>query len=245
MIRPYKRLAELYDKEEWGKFSIKYINILKDLKNRYNFFTHSILDISCGTGDLINELSREYDVVGSDKSVEMIKIAKRKYPHLTFYVSDMIDLSLENKFDLILSPFDSINYIIKQNNLKKAFKNIYYLLNEKGYFLFDFNTDKLFADKCIGIPIERKAAGINFKQICEYNKETRIAKTTFDFGKGIEEVHIQRAYNDGEINNLLKGAGFEIKYSFDILKNEFVSDNSYKILIFAKKLIDVSTKEKL
>lgn len=237
MIKPYVRLAELYDEEEWGKFSLKYLDILNDLKNRYNFIPNSILDISCGTGDLVNELSKEYEVVGSDRSAEMINVAKKKYPHLLFYISDMVDLSLENKFDLILSPFDSVNYIIKQNNLKRAFKNIYYLLNEKGYFLFDFNTDKLFEDKYSGT-IERNAAGINFKQICEYNKDKRIAKTTFDFGKGINEVHIQKAYNYGEIKNLLKGNGFEIEYSFDIFKNEFVSDNSYKILIFAKKIVD-------
>jgi len=147
MIKPYERLAELYDKEEWGKFSIKYIDILDDLKNKYNFIPNSILDISCGIGDLVNELSKEYKVVGSDRSAEMINIAKKKYPNLKFYVSDMADLSLENKFDLILSPFDSVNYIIRQNNLGRAFKNIYYLLNEDGYFLFDFNTDKLFEDK--------------------------------------------------------------------------------------------------
>jgi len=121
MIKPYERVAVLYDKEEWGKFSLKYLDILNDLKNRYNFIPNSILDISCGTGDLVNELSKEYEVVGSDISAEMINVAKKKYPHLIFYVSDMVDLSLENKFDLILSPFDSVNYIIRQNNLERAF----------------------------------------------------------------------------------------------------------------------------
>jgi len=237
MIKPYERVAVLYDKEEWGKFSLKYLDILNDLKNRYNFIPNSILDISCGTGDLVNELSKEYEVVGSDISAEMINVAKKKYPHLIFYVSDMVDLSLENKFDLILSPFDSVNYIIRQNNLERAFKNIYYLLNEDGYFLFDFNTDKLFEDKHTGT-IVRNAAGIIFKQICEYNRDKRIAKTIFDFGKGINEIHIQKAYNYGEIKYLLKGNGFEIKYSFDIYKNKFVSENSYKILIFAKKIVD-------
>lgn len=235
MIKPYERLAELYYKEEWGKFSIKYIDIINDLKNRYNFIPNSILDISCGTGDLVNELSKEYKVVGSDISAEMINIAKKKYPNLKFYVSDMADLSLENKFDLILSPFDSVNYIIEQDYLERAFRNIYYLLNENGYLLFDFNTDKLFEDKHTGI-IKRNAAGISFKQICEYNKDKRIAKTIFDFGTGIKEVHIQKAYNYDEIKYSLNFNGFEIKYSFDIYKNEFVSDNSYKILIFAKKL---------
>jgi len=68
-----------------------------------------------------------------------------------------------------------------------------------------------------------------------------MAKTIFDFGKGIKEVHIQKAYNYSEIKYSLKGSGFEIKYSFDIFKNEFVNDNSYKILIFAKKIVDNGT----
>ena len=47
-----------------------------------------ILDLGCGTGDLAKEL---YDVgvniVGVDKSKNMIAEALRKYPHIKFYGS--------------------------------------------------------------------------------------------------------------------------------------------------------------
>lgn len=236
MLKPYERLSEVYDKEEWGKFSLKYTEILNNLNVKYNLRLQNILDISCGTGDLLNELSEKYNVIGSDISKEMIHIAKRKYPDIEFYVSDMAELILDIGVDLILSPFDSINYLIGKDHILRAFKNINNLLNENGHFLFDFNTDKLYEDKHNGT-IESKMAGTKFKQICKYDKNERIAKTIFDFGKGTREVHIRKAYNYDEIRELLCENNFSIIFSFDIFKNEIVNADSYKILVLAKKKI--------
>lgn len=232
MKKAYQTLAEYYDEGEWGSFSLKYLEIIQVLKSRFNRTIESILDISCGTGSLIHELSREYEVVGSDISEDMIRVAAEKYPDLTFVVSHMADLKWKSPFDLIISAFDSMNYLTDREHLSKSLRNIKGLLTEKGHFLFDFNTVRFFEDLHHGI-FERNTDNIYFKQICEYDSESKIAKTIFDFGGMNQELHIQKGWQYEDMLGLLRDAGYEVLYSHDMLKMEPVQENSYKILILA------------
>jgi len=48
----------------------------------------SILELGCGTGDLLNSLKPKHGV-GIDFSAKMLNIAKKKYPHLEFRLADI------------------------------------------------------------------------------------------------------------------------------------------------------------
>lgn len=69
----------------------------------------SILEIGCSQGDLIGSLNPAQGV-GIDFSEEMIKIAKVKYPEISFIQSDAHDLQISTKFDIIILS-DLINDI--------------------------------------------------------------------------------------------------------------------------------------
>lgn len=60
-----------------------------------------VLEIGCGTGDLLWSLRPKYGV-GIDASFEMIKRASQKYPKLTFSVMDAEHLNLTETFDYII-----------------------------------------------------------------------------------------------------------------------------------------------
>jgi len=63
----------------------------------------SILEIGCGTGDIIGSFDKaSRGLVGVDISDEMIKIAKDRYSEVKFYVAGFEDMVLERKFDYIL-----------------------------------------------------------------------------------------------------------------------------------------------
>jgi SAM-dependent methyltransferase len=72
-----------------------------------------ILEIGCGTGDLLARLKPSHGV-GVDFSARMVEIAQRKHPDLTFFVGDGEDYDfitgLDGPFDYIVLS-DTIGYL--------------------------------------------------------------------------------------------------------------------------------------
>lgn len=60
-----------------------------------------VLEIGCGTGDLLNAVAPAYGV-GIDFSPAMIEIARKKHPHLKFCVMDGQGFELDETFDFII-----------------------------------------------------------------------------------------------------------------------------------------------
>ena len=102
-----------------------------------------ILDIGCGTGGhLLHLAKRGYEVLGIDKSISMVRVAEEKIRkhelRAEVLVADMLDFNLNEQFDACISMFAVINYIIKTDELIKAFKNVRKHLKKGGLFIFDY-----------------------------------------------------------------------------------------------------------
>ncbi|UCC39552.1 MAG: glycosyltransferase [Candidatus Aminicenantes bacterium] len=78
-----------------------------------------ILEIGCGTGQLLNFLEPKIGV-GIDFSKEMIKIASSKYNRLKFEVADAHDFTISDKFDYIILS----NVVGYFEDVQKVFRNI-------------------------------------------------------------------------------------------------------------------------
>ncbi len=63
-----------------------------------------ILDVGCGTGQLAAEIEQSgAEVVGVDRSPEMIAAARTNFPGVVFEVADAAALSFEAEFDAVFS----------------------------------------------------------------------------------------------------------------------------------------------
>jgi len=63
-----------------------------------------ILDLGCGTGHLTAEIAATgANVIGIDRSPEMISQARRQFPNLKFEVADARHLDFERQFDAVFS----------------------------------------------------------------------------------------------------------------------------------------------
>lgn len=81
----------------------------------------SILDIGCGTGRDLNNLSAfGSDCVGVDYLPEMIDYAKSNYPNLNWHMGDMRSFRLGRTFDAILVLGWVLNYAWTEEDLAKT-----------------------------------------------------------------------------------------------------------------------------
>lgn len=87
---------EQYLKKNWYYY--------QELERFYKFNIpeqSSVLEIGCGIGQLLASLNPSVGV-GIDISEEMIKKARKKFPHLQFFVADAEQLSINQTFDYII-----------------------------------------------------------------------------------------------------------------------------------------------
>ncbi len=233
-MKPYEKLAFLYQ-TDWGDFSLGYLKLIKHIKTKFQFNPKSILDIACGTGNLVSRLQNEgYEVIGSDISPEMIEVAKTIDPSVEFIVCDMSELNIQSTFDLIVCPFDSFNYLIEDEQVDSTITQVHKHLNEGGFFVFDVNTPNLFEKKHHG-SFERESEGTTFKQTARYNPKNKMAITIFEFEGGTKEEHIQRGYTKDEISEKLTSCGFKIKATYEDLDFHKANSKSERVFFVTKK----------
>jgi len=100
----------------------------------------NLLELGCGTGEVIKYFENDFDITGIDISPWMIKEAKKKLSYGNVYEMDMKNFKFNQNFDLIFSVFDSINHLLKKEEWEKTFRNVSKHLNNRGLFIFDINT---------------------------------------------------------------------------------------------------------
>lgn len=92
--------AGLYDAKH-GFVSAKARDLLAQLAPQPG---ERILDLGCGTGTLTSQIAASgSEVVGVDRSPEMIAEARKKFPQLRFEVCDARSLPFSSEFDAVFS----------------------------------------------------------------------------------------------------------------------------------------------
>lgn len=110
----YDKLYSTKDYSAECDYLEKIINQFSDNKNK------NLLDLGCGTGGhSIILAKRGWNVTGIDRSDDMINIAKEKRNSvpIDFRVSDIRDFSSEKKFNVAISMFAVVSYLISNEDL--------------------------------------------------------------------------------------------------------------------------------
>ena len=134
---PYISFAPFYDFLIGDREELPFI---QNLLEQHSAPRASLLELACGTGSLLAGLQQEYDVHGLDRCPDMLSVARRKLPGVSFYDADMVDFQLNHTYDVIICCFNSINHILSFRDWKRMFLCVAQHLNPGGFFLFDINT---------------------------------------------------------------------------------------------------------
>ena len=135
-IKEFTKAAEIYDGGHAGIYEMckdDYPPILKELGGvKFD----DLLDVGCGTGPMIELLSKKYPkkrYVGLDITPKMIEVANAKnLPNATFVVGDSENLPFDDEsFDAVICANSFHHY----PNPQKFFDGVYRVLRKGGHFV--------------------------------------------------------------------------------------------------------------
>ena len=215
-------VAPLYDLLMTGVPYDEWITYLDKLLTLRQIRPRRILDLACGTGNVSERLvERGYAVVGADIAADMIAEAQHKAEMknlpIAYYVQDAAELDLpEDKFQLCLSLFDSLNYILEPERLQLALNRVAAHLDTGGLFIFDMNTEYALKHRFFDQDNLAYDERLRYDWDSEYFDETRRCRVRMRFwyreedgkDRAFEEIHWQYAYRMPEILTMLHHAGF-------------------------------------
>jgi len=119
--------------------------VLEPLKE-YSKQAKKILEIGCGIGMVLANLPERYVVYGLDIERDYIEVCRRRIPRGMFFVCSMHNFKIDEKFDVIFSVNDSINFLKDFAQWRSTFKAVNEHLNRDGLFIFDAYAPKMLRD---------------------------------------------------------------------------------------------------
>ena len=203
-----------------------------------------ILELCCGTGRLTIPIAKDgYSICGVDYTPSMLEQAKMKAIEaelvIDFIEADIRMLDLQEKFDLIFIPFNSIHHLYRNEDLFNALGCVRNHLKAGGIFLLDcFNPNIQYIVEHEKEPIEiaeyttKDGREVLIKQIMRYESKTQINRIEWHYFINSEFDSVQnldmRLFFPQELDSYLEWNGFEILHKFGSFEEEAFCDYSEK-----------------
>lgn len=240
---PYEKFALIYnevmrhvDFENWAEF------ILNSTYTKC--LPKSILDLGCGTGQLLDCFPYSIEKkIGLDSSEQMLEIARINYPQNQYILGDFKNFSLKQKFDLIVCTHDCINYLIEEEDLLAHFFSVKKSLKKNGFYFFDASSETNLVENFDGRIFQETFNEINMTWRNKYYKNTKIIKSELFFvdeesnsHSGYKETHIQKYHTVHFLKDIISRSGLKLlKIGVDYKEWEY-KENCSLINFLIKKL---------
>lgn len=227
----YERYAPLYDASGQVRFALLTHIYLRELLARHPVAGRRALDLACGTGTLALLLANEgWSVTGLDGSAEMLAQAAAKAAgpaaaRARFVQGDMRRADKvvpAASFDLATCTYDSLNYMLGEDDLAACFAAAARALAPGGLYVADMNT-RHFLEHDWGECLVREQDGYVQIERSRFDpgRETNTMLLTGFVGddqggyERFDELHVERAYPPELVGDLLAAAGLRVEAMYD------------------------------
>ena len=249
----YHIFSQFYDNLT---FNVDYKKRADYIQSVLSLFGHEwgiTLDLACGTGSLTVELkSRGVDIYGIDGSYDMLSQAMDKAADMgldiLFLCQQMESLDLYGTIDTCICTLDSLNHITEKAKLQKAFDRVALFMNAGGLFVFDVNT----VYKHRNILADNTFVYDTGDVYCVWQnslKENNIVNIELDLFERDGNIYHrsterfkERAYDIGELREMLESSGFEVLGVFADMTTEPLSETSDRA-VFAARINEAINRE--
>ncbi|MBO9325934.1 MAG: class I SAM-dependent methyltransferase [Roseiflexus sp.] len=250
----YDAYAPIYERTGRDRFGAYLAHLTLTWLRARQVEPRRALDLACGTGGATLALAAAgISTTGVDRSPAMLQIARRRAQDVglavTFVAADMrylenVASAYAGCFELVTCFGDSINYLTDDGDLRRVFGGIQRALSPGGYVVFDVNTEAAFArwDESDLVVFESDDCLV-YNRLA-YNPATRLGigrivwfvrgnNTLWQRG---EEMHIERAWSDAEIQHALADAGLELVARLDVTGRTLAENDLPERLIMVARL---------
>lgn len=236
----YDVLMEEVDYELWADY-------VDELIYRHGGEARSILELACGTGTVAMLLDQwqHYRITATDSSQSMLDRAREKAARagspVRFVQSDCRDLQLNERYDVVLMLFDSLNYLLHRTDIQRTFEQVRKVLRPGGIFVFDFTTPN-YSPRIAGeLDNEIRTTPDHYRYFrsSRYDVENRIHINDFTIRRltgdheqvlwESRETHYQKIYTLEEISELARGSGLHMVAAYDEFDLKPATINSDRI----------------
>ncbi len=208
----YKNFAKIYDRfmshcnyDEWTDY-------VKSKIIEYNPHGKNLLEVGCGTGEIILRLKNLFKCSGLDLSEDMLKIAHKKLKNMNIplFLGDMREFDTGEKYDIVVALFDTVNHLTSLEDLEDFFDSISKNLNPNGILIFDV-VDRKFMDEMFPNSIyydNREDMTIIWELFREDDLDiieaTYFIKSKTGYFEKLEEVYEKRLFSEYEIRTKIE-----------------------------------------
>lgn len=207
---PYTRLSKIYD------FLMRHVdydmwaNYLLSVFGKADRQVENVLDLSCGTGNLMWNLAHHnIKCFGFDYSRQMVALAKARFrksrQQAGLWVGDMSKFQTRTRYDAIFCTYDSINYCLDFAALQQVLRCGADALQPGGLFVFDVSTLRNSKRYFRNYFDENGNSDFNYSRKSYFLRSQKLQVNEFLMtfadipGKSFVEVHRQRIYSLKEV----------------------------------------------
>lgn len=242
-VQPYEKLASIYDHvmrhvnyARWGDY-------IQQLLELWRPETRSVLDIACGTGNLLSELRhRGFLLAGADYSPAMVAVARKKpaLRGIPLFTADMTQFYVKKPVETVLCLYDSINYLMELAHLRRFFDSAEQVLVKDGLLIFDICTEHNSLEFFFNYYDHEKTETFSYDRWSHYDRKNRIQFTEFKIRFKSDpavyhEVHRQRIYSIREILEAIEPSGFDLLAAYHMFSTQPASPRSNRIHFVLRK----------
>ena len=230
-MNSYTAITDIYDNLmrediDYGKWT----DYIEDIFAHYNKKPKLICDLACGTGTFtVNLAKRGYDMIGVDKSPQMLNRARDKAAYagldILFLSQSFSELDLYGGCDAFLCMLDGFNYVLLPKTLYEIARKIKTCFMEPGgIFIFDLSSFYKLESYIGDNTFIYDKDGIFYAWENKFHKNKAISDMYINFFIKSErgyrrfcERHLQKAYTEQEIKKIFFAAGFKSVDAFSPL----------------------------